>query len=154
MITWCSSFPFSMHNFLACCQGRKPVFIPFSDTECVILECVLSWGNLFHLLTIWANTLHSSQATWSFRSPAPTLILPCTNLPYPSPPYPTLPYPVKSILTYCNFRYVLLRGFEGGTLFWLQQFVVIADLLLFRWVKTSWFPSKKEPNTWGSTMLK
>ena len=24
--------------FLACCQGSKPVFIPFSDSQCVFLE--------------------------------------------------------------------------------------------------------------------
>ena len=49
-------------------------------------------------MTIWANTLHSLQATWSFRNP---------TLPYPTLPYPTLtllplPYPTPPQQAFSN----------------------------------------------------
>ena len=56
-------------------------FMSFSDTESVFLDVALHLeilqGSPFHLLTIWANNVHSQQATWSFRrqtisSPSPT----------------------------------------------------------------------------------
>ena len=50
--------------FLACCQGSKPVFISFSDTQCLFLDVAflvqISKGSLFlHLMTIGANNVHS-----------------------------------------------------------------------------------------------
>ena len=67
--------------FLFLGLGSKPVFMSFSDTESVFLDVALLLeilqGSPFHLMTIWANTVHSLQATSLFRrqtisSPSPT----------------------------------------------------------------------------------
>ena len=92
---------------------NKPVFMSFSDTQCLFLDLALlvqiSTGSLFlHLMTIGANfnlpCTHNKcrQAISSLKRDNsdpilhyPTLPYPILPypLPYPTLPHPTLPYP-------------------------------------------------------------
>ena len=125
LIRWSAIYsvckPHNMHIFWL---AAMPVFIPFSDTECVFWDCVfldvaLLGEGLFHLMTIGTNTLNSSQATSSFRNHAPAL--PYLTLPshYSNP---TLPYPVNDILTNCSFSYF------PTLMFWGCDLVLIASV--------------------------